>query len=97
MRLSWSGRTVPAAYERSKDVVAARHGDRTVLMSLRREQYFALDAVGGRIWELLERPGTIAGIARTIAAEYDAPEETIRADVSELLDEMMRDRLVRAT
>lgn len=96
MRLPRFGRTAPAAYRRCDDVVAASHGGRTILMSVSAGQYYALDPVGGRVWELLETTPAVDAIARLLAEEYDAPLTTIRDDVAELLAGMQRDRLVRA-
>ena len=45
----------------SGDVVARDVGGEQVLLDLSSGQYFGLDNVGGRIWELLsERPHTLA-------------------------------------
>ena len=61
-----------------------------VLYSTEEEVYFGLNPVGVRVWELLPPAHqTLEEVARVIAAEYpDAGEEMIRADVSELIDEL---------
>jgi hypothetical protein len=63
-----------------------------VLYSTAEEVYFGLNPVGVRVWELLPpAQQTLDDIVRVIASEYpDAGEDVIRADVSELLDELVK-------
>jgi len=67
-----------------------------VLYSTDEEVYFGLNPVGVRVWELLPPAHrTLEEISRVIAAEYpDVGEDVIRADVSELLDELIKLGLV---
>ena len=69
-----------------------------VLYSTEEEVYFGLNPVGVRVWELLPPVHqSLDDLCRVIAADYpDAPEEVIRADVSELLEELTRLGLVKA-
>jgi len=69
----------------------------TVLLNLDDGQYYALDEVGGRVWELSDGSRSVREIAGALAAEYDAPEAEIQADVLELLQELMGEGLVTAT
>jgi hypothetical protein len=48
--------------QRASDMPAARLGDELWMMSLARGQYFRLNAVGTRIWELLAEPTTDAAL-----------------------------------
>lgn len=96
MKLRWPvRRTGVEAFTRSGQVSAVRHGDRLVLMDLDAERFYSLDQVAGRLWELLAEPATVAQLADRLAEEFDAPVETIRADVAECLAGMARDGLVR--
>ena len=66
----------------SEQVVAREVGGEMVLLDLESGQYFGLDPVGGRIWELLpEKPRTLSEVCDAIEAEFDAPRETIEADI----------------
>lgn len=82
-------------YRRSPDVTAANHGDRVVLMNLRSEQFYSLDGVACRVWDLLAEPATPVGLTDTIAAEFDAPRAEILSDVDALLADLLRGGLVR--
>jgi hypothetical protein len=82
-----------ARFRQSTEVSAASHGDRTVLLDLRSEQFFSLDDVGQRIWELLGRHATVDEIVAELAGIYDAPEATVRTDVETFVTALVRDRL----
>lgn len=97
MKLRWPLRRAGVeAFSRSAEVSAVRHGDRLVLMDLGGERFYSLDQVAGRLWELLNEPATVERLADRLADEFDAPIETIRADVAECLSGMARDGLVKA-
>jgi hypothetical protein len=70
--------------------------DGAVLFSTEDEVYFGLNAVGARVWELLPpATSTIEELCARIAAQYaDADPEVIRADVVELIAELVAHRLV---
>ena len=56
-----------------------------VLLDLDREQYFALDPIGTRCWQLLAEHGDVERIVTTMVAEYDVDEHTLREDLGALL------------
>ena len=65
-------------------VVFTREGGRTVLLDARAGEYFGLDEVGTRVWELLGGGADLRGVADALEAEYDAPRETLARDAAEL-------------
>lgn len=83
--------TLPSRNER---VVARRSGETVFLLDPISGEYFTLDDVGGRIWELCDGTRTPGDIAEVLAAEYDAPTEKILHDVIALLDDLARSELV---
>lgn len=85
--------TLPIA---SPEVIYRPLPDGAVLFSARDEVYFGLNAVGVRVWELIAAPdASFDGVCSAIHAAYpDAPIDTIRGDVRELLDEMVAAGLV---
>jgi hypothetical protein len=92
------GGTAPAPqdapFRRAAHVVSAAEGDRTVLLDPAQGEYFGLDEVGTRIWELLPAHPTAAALADRLFDEYDAPRETLLADAARLLGELAAARLV---
>lgn len=81
----------------SGDVVAREVGGEMVLLDLASGQYFGLDTVGGRIWELLsENPCTLAQLCDAIEEEFDAPREQIEADLMALAAQLSEQELIVA-
>ncbi len=81
----------------SQDVVAREVGGELVLLDLASGQYFGLDSVGGRIWELLsERPYELSELCDCIEAEFDAPREQIEADLIALAAQLCEQELIEA-
>ena len=92
------GDTAPAPqgapFRRAEHVLSAVEGDRTVLLDPKGGEYFGLDEVGTRIWELLPDHPTAERLAERLLEEYAAPRETLAADAARLLDELAAAKLV---
>lgn len=80
--------------QRPDHVAASMLDDETVLLNLQSEEYYSLDDVGSRIWELIDGTRTTAQIVDAIAAEYGADPALVATDVADLLDELSREGLV---
>jgi hypothetical protein len=78
----------------SASQVASRVGDELAILDLDRSVYFGLDAVGARIWELLEKPTALGAVLKTLVTEFDVDEGTARDDLLALVDELVEKRLV---
>ena len=79
---------------RRSDVLAQSAGDTVILLTPDSGEYFTLNEVGGRIWELSDGSRSVAEIAGVLAEEYEAPVEEIRTDALEVLAELADVRLV---
>ena len=75
-------------------MLAQRIDDSTVLLSLDNGEYYALDEIGSRIWGLCDGTHSVSDIIESICAEYDAPPETIKVDVLELLEELVGEKIL---
>lgn len=65
-----------------------------VLLDLDDGQYYALDEVSGRIWDLCDGTNSVAAVVEAVCRDYDAPAETVEADVVAFLDEMAAEKLL---
>jgi hypothetical protein len=79
---------------RREDVMAQAAGDTVILLTPDSGEYFTLNEVGGRIWELADGSRSVAEIAAVLVDEYEAPLEDIQADTLEVLGELAEERLV---
>jgi hypothetical protein len=90
---SWTSETT---FRPGAQVGATGQGGHTVLLDYAGGQYYGLDEVGTRIWELVRDGSTLGAIVDWLADEYDAPRDVLQADASALLAELAARRLVRA-
>jgi hypothetical protein len=90
---SW---TTDTTFRPGTQVGATGQGGHTVLLDYAGGQYYGLDEVGTRIWELVGDGQTLGGIVQTLEAEYDVAREVLEEDVSALLAELAARRLVVA-
>ena len=77
-------------------VLTQNVSDGTVLFSIDDESYFALNETGAAIWGILGTDElTFDGLLERVAARYpDAPMADLRADLSDLIDDLSQHRLV---
>jgi coenzyme PQQ biosynthesis protein PqqD len=75
-------------------VLAQRAEDSLVLLDLDGGEYFALDEVSGRVWDLCDGTRDVDSVIAALSSEYEAPVETIREDVQELLEELVDENLL---
>ena len=76
------------------DVLHQELGGETVLLNLANENYFGLDEVGTRVWQLLGETHSANDVVSLLTEEYDVPTEQLRADVSKLISELAAAGLV---
>lgn len=66
-----------------------------MLLDLSSEQYFGLDPVGTRIWELLDGHTTLRVIHEQLCSDFDADPIRIQDDLLKLAEELLAAGLVR--
>ena len=75
----------------------AMHSDldgETVILETTRGEYYSVDNVGSRIWELLKEERSIPDIMRTLLAEFAVDEERCRTEVIQFLQELLDNNLI---
>jgi len=65
-----------------------------VLLNMASEQYFGLDDVGTRVWQLLVEDGDPAKALSQLQQVYDVDELTLRIDLAKLLAQLSSEGLV---
>ena len=86
----------------SRTVIQACSGNMTaeiqsemVLLQTCSAQYFGLNEVAARIWQIIQAPTTVSSVVEAIANEYSANWETVHTDVLRLLVDLQDVGLVR--
>lgn len=73
--------TLDTVLVRSQEVLFQEVGGEAVLLDLASEQYFGLDPVGTRIWELIGAGTSLRDIHARLCEEYDAEPANIAEDL----------------
>lgn len=63
-------------------------------MSIETGEYYGLNPVASRIWELLETPHTFNQLIDKLMQEFDIDEASCQRDVEAFLKQMMEKKLV---
>jgi hypothetical protein len=72
---------------RQSTVVAAGNqvsspvGEEAVILNVGEGVYYGVNAVGTRVWELIQRPASVDDIVQTIGREYDVAADRCERDV----------------
>lgn len=88
--------TIDTCLTRSDEVLFQEVGGEAVLLDLASEQYFGLNPVGTRIWELIDGSTPLSTIHRTLCDEFDAESVKIETDLLQLVDTLLDAGLVKA-
>ncbi|RLA47542.1 MAG: PqqD family protein [Gammaproteobacteria bacterium] len=74
----------------SPDVISQEVSGETVLLDLDTENYFGLNEVGTRTWQLIKSTGDLQAVYDTLLAEYEVSEARLKQDLDTLLTEIER-------
>lgn len=77
--------------------LSADLGDEAVIAGVARGNYYGLNAVGARVWQLLQTPRHARDLRQTLAEEYAVTADRCEADLIELLERMHDEGLIEVT
>lgn len=66
----------------------------TVLLNLDNEEYYGLDGVGTRLWELIEAGTTFGQAVEALLDEYGVEREALVADLTAITFDLQRNGLL---
>ncbi len=78
----------------TKDQVSSDLGGEVAVLDLKAGMYYGLEAVGARIWSLIQKPRTVNEIRDIIVDEYDVEPERCERDLLVLLQRLADEGLV---
>lgn len=74
---------------RREGLMTADMNGSAVMMDIMTGKYYNLGQVGGRIWEILEEPMTVAALVKKLTDEYDVSAAQCRTDILPFLDTLL--------
>jgi len=78
----------------AKDQVSSDLGGEVAILDLKAGVYYGLDAVGARIWSLIQEPRTVNEIRDILLEEYEVEPERCERDLLVLLQRLADERLI---
>ncbi|HTI60182.1 PqqD family protein [Mucilaginibacter sp.] len=85
---------LPKKVKISDNVLFQQINNECVLLDMDSEQYFGLNDVGARIWQILSEDGDTEKALSQLLAEYETDEITLRSDMVNLLTELGNEKLI---
>ena len=80
--------------QRQPDMVFSHIDDEVVMMSIEAGEYYGLNPVASRIWDLLEKPHTFCRLIDLLMLEFDIDKSTCQKDVTNFLNQLVDKGLV---
>ena len=78
----------------SSHAVASRVGAETILLHLENGTYYGLDAVGARVWDLLQDSRSFDAICDILHEEYGISKDVLLSDMGNFIQELASQNLI---
>lgn len=79
---------------RNPELISTDVDGEKVMMSIENGEYFGLDSVGSRIWELIENPIKVESLVDILIDEFDVSKEQCEMDTLEFLYDLREKNLI---
>jgi hypothetical protein len=86
--------TKSSIISRSKEIVFNKLDDEIMMMSIKNSEYYGLDNIASRVWEILANPSTLSQIVKTLMEEFEVSEESCYTDITEFLKALDEKNLI---
>ena len=80
--------TIDTTIQRNEGMVEAKIDGEMVMMSIENGEYYGLDDIATRIWDMIETPLTVKAICDQLSNEFDVSEAQCQSDVLHFLNVM---------
>lgn len=79
----------------AEDQVSCDLEGESAILNMTNGVYYGLDALGARIWELIQEPKTLNEVRDVIVSEYEVEPERCERDLVALLTQLNDEGLIR--
>ena len=83
--------------KRKQDQLFSEIDGEVVMLSIENSEYYGMDKVGSRIWQLLENPVNFKELIEILLDEYEVTEEQCTEDTKTFIEQLMKKQLVEIT
>lgn len=81
----------------SKDQISCDVAGEATILNLKNGVYYGLNAMGARIWALIQEPRTLAEIRDTLLSEFEVDAPRLEADLHKLMAELAEHQLIEVS
>jgi hypothetical protein len=78
----------------SSQQVSCPLGEESAVLNMKNSVYYGMNAVGARVWNLLQQPRSVADLRDVLLGEYEVDEELCERDLIQLLRQMHGEGLI---
>jgi hypothetical protein len=86
--------TAETIISRSREVVSSDIDGEVVMMSIEQGNYYGMDPIASRIWELVGDKIKVADLIGILTAEYQVTGRECENDVLAFLNELLSEKLI---
>ena len=79
---------------KNKSILENEIDGEKIMLNIDNGEYYGLDKIASRIWELADNKISIENMIRQLLEEYEIDYETCKNDVLEFLDELIKKKLI---
>ncbi len=77
-----------------REQICAEVDGEVVMMSIAQGNYYGLDSIGGRVWELIAEPCSVRELCDRLVVEFAVDRATCEADILCFLNDMAAQKLI---
>ena len=81
----------------TNEQLSSNLGGEAVILDLKSGEYFGLNTVAARVWELVQSGMTVGAVRDRLVEEFEVDQQQCSEDLSELLESMVSAGLVRVS
>lgn len=79
---------------RSDDLLVSNVDSETILLSLEQNNFYGMNEVGTRIWDLLESPQSVSALCERLDDEFNVSVDKCQEEVIKFIKSLTADKLV---
>jgi hypothetical protein len=81
----------------AKDQISCDLAGEAAILNFKSGSYYGLNAIGARVWDLVQKPISVAAIIRSVTDEYAVEADVFERDLAVLLKKMEAEGLITAS
>ncbi len=86
--------TLTSVVKRNPDLLFSKMDNEVVMLSTENSEYYGLNSVGSRIWEMMEQPVNVDKIIGKLLKEYDVERQQAETDILLLMAELKSKKIL---